>query len=71
MLPVSHLYAGLDSVLTSIVYYVWVNGTVTNKNTPTPTWMLAFGAGMLVIGLATYGYVSPGWAPRNPSADSD
>jgi sodium-dependent phosphate transporter len=38
------------------IYYVWRNGTVTPANTPTDTWMLAFGAAMLVIGLATYGY---------------
>lgn len=40
------------------IYYVWKNGTVTPANTETETWMLAFGAGMIVIGLATYGYVS-------------
>jgi len=40
----------------SAIYYVWSNGVVTPKNTPTPTWVLAFGAAMLVIGLATYGY---------------
>ncbi|WVQ99685.1 hypothetical protein IAU59_006824 [Kwoniella sp. CBS 9459] len=38
------------------IYYVWSNGTVTPKDTPTPTWILAFGGGMIVIGLATYGY---------------
>lgn len=40
----------------SAIYYVWSHGVVTPKDTPTPTWVLAFGAGMLVIGLATYGY---------------
>lgn len=38
------------------IYYVWSNGVVTPSNSPTPVWMLAFGAGMIVIGLATYGY---------------
>lgn len=38
------------------IYYVWSNGTVTPSNSPTPTWMLAFGGGMIVLGLATYGY---------------
>ncbi|KAK1927683.1 phosphate transporter [Papiliotrema laurentii] len=37
------------------VYYIWQNGTF-GKNTPTPTWILAFGGAMIVIGLATYGY---------------
>ncbi|BEJ16721.1 hypothetical protein CspHIS471_0601220 [Cutaneotrichosporon sp. HIS471] len=40
----------------SAVYYVWHNGVVTPKDTPTPTWVLAFGGAMIVIGLATYGY---------------
>ncbi|CAK9779351.1 putative Sodium:inorganic phosphate symporter [Cutaneotrichosporon oleaginosum] len=40
----------------SAIYYVWANGVVTPKNTPTPTWILAFGGAMIVIGLATYGY---------------
>jgi sodium-dependent phosphate transporter len=40
----------------SAIYYVWSNGVVTPKNTPTPTWILAFGGAMIVIGLATYGY---------------
>jgi sodium-dependent phosphate transporter len=38
------------------IYYVWSNGVVTPSNSPTPTWMLAFGGAMIVIGLATYGY---------------
>nr|XP_019046575.1 solute carrier family 20 (sodium-dependent phosphate transporter) [Kwoniella bestiolae CBS 10118]OCF25505.1 solute carrier family 20 (sodium-dependent phosphate transporter) [Kwoniella bestiolae CBS 10118] len=38
------------------VYYVWSHGQVTPKDTPTPTWILAFGGAMIVIGLATYGY---------------
>ncbi|WWD03280.1 hypothetical protein V865_001331 [Kwoniella europaea PYCC6329] len=38
------------------VYYVWSHGEVTPKDTPTPTWILAFGGAMIVIGLATYGY---------------
>ncbi|WWC69915.1 uncharacterized protein I206_103859 [Kwoniella pini CBS 10737] len=40
----------------SAIYYVWQNGKVTPSNTPTPTWILAFGGAMIVIGLATYGY---------------
>lgn len=40
----------------SAIYYVWSKGVVTPKDTPTPTWVLVFGAAMLVIGLATYGY---------------
>lgn len=38
------------------IYYVWSHGEVTPKNSPTPTWILAFGGAMIVIGLATYGY---------------
>jgi sodium-dependent phosphate transporter len=38
------------------IYYIWSEGVVTPKNTPTPTWILAFGGIMIVIGLATYGY---------------
>nr|XP_018262762.1 solute carrier family 20 (sodium-dependent phosphate transporter) [Kwoniella dejecticola CBS 10117]OBR84920.1 solute carrier family 20 (sodium-dependent phosphate transporter) [Kwoniella dejecticola CBS 10117] len=38
------------------IYYIWSNGEVTPKDTPTPTWILAFGGAMIVIGLATYGY---------------
>lgn len=38
------------------IYYIWSTSSVTPANTPTPTWILAFGAAMLVIGLATYGY---------------
>ncbi|WOO83047.1 Phosphate-repressible phosphate permease pho-4 [Vanrija pseudolonga] len=38
------------------VYYVWSEGVITPKDTPTPTWILAFGGIWIVIGLATYGY---------------
>lgn len=37
------------------IYYVWSEGVVTPKETPTPVWILAFGGAMIVIGLATYG----------------
>ncbi|WVR06787.1 hypothetical protein IAU60_003822 [Kwoniella sp. DSM 27419] len=40
----------------SAIYFVWKNGIVTPANTPTPTWILAFGGAMIVLGLATYGY---------------
>ncbi|WRT66649.1 uncharacterized protein IL334_003608 [Kwoniella shivajii] len=40
----------------SAIYYIWSNGVITPTNTPTPTWILAFGGIMIVIGLATYGY---------------
>jgi sodium-dependent phosphate transporter len=38
------------------IYYVWSTGENLGKNTPTPTWILVFGAVFIVIGLATYGY---------------
>jgi sodium-dependent phosphate transporter len=38
------------------IYQVWNTGRASSSSTPTPTWMLAFGAGMIVVGLATYGY---------------
>lgn len=40
----------------SAIYYIWSEGTHLGKDTPTPTWILAFGAVFIVIGLATYGY---------------
>jgi len=40
----------------SVIYHVWSSGTISGEKTPVPVWALAFGAGMLVIGLATYGY---------------
>ncbi|WOO85922.1 Phosphate-repressible phosphate permease pho-4 [Vanrija pseudolonga] len=40
----------------SAIYYIWSEGTHLGKDTPTPTWILAFGAIFIVIGLATYGY---------------
>lgn len=40
----------------SVIYHVWSTGELSGKETPVPVWTLAFGAGMLVIGLATYGY---------------
>lgn len=49
------------------IHYVWSNGFVTPSNTPTPVWILAYGGIMIVIGLATYGYVSaptPGSSQR-------
>lgn len=38
------------------IYWTWSEGVPLQKNTPTPTWILAFGGAMIVIGLATYGY---------------
>lgn len=38
------------------IYFIWNTGLPTNSSTETPVWMLAFGGGMIVIGLATYGY---------------
>ncbi|KAH6909782.1 sodium:inorganic phosphate symporter [Coprinopsis sp. MPI-PUGE-AT-0042] len=40
----------------SVIYHVWATGTLSGSSTPVPIWALAFGGGMLVIGLATYGY---------------
>ncbi|TXT04866.1 hypothetical protein VHUM_03949 [Vanrija humicola] len=40
----------------SAIYYIWSEGTHLGKDTPTPTWILVFGAAFIVIGLATYGY---------------
>ncbi|TFK26042.1 sodium:inorganic phosphate symporter [Coprinopsis marcescibilis] len=40
----------------SVIYHVWSTGTISGATTPVPIWTLAFGGGMLVIGLATYGY---------------
>ena len=40
----------------SVIYHVWSTGTLSGSSTPVPIWALAFGGGMLVIGLATYGY---------------
>ncbi|KAI0402653.1 phosphate transporter [Xylaria palmicola] len=37
------------------IYDIWRTGAVPSK-APVPTWILAFGAGALVIGLWTYGY---------------
>lgn len=38
------------------IYYIWSEGRPLSKDTPTPTWILVFGAVLIVIGLATYGY---------------
>ncbi len=40
----------------SAIYSTWSTGQSSRSNTETPVWILVFGAGMLVIGLATYGY---------------
>jgi sodium-dependent phosphate transporter len=40
----------------SVIYHVWSSGELSGSRTPVPVWALAFGAGMLVLGLATYGY---------------
>ncbi|KAI0195886.1 phosphate transporter [Astrocystis sublimbata] len=37
------------------IYEIWRSGEIPSK-APVPTWILAFGAGALVIGLWTYGY---------------
>ncbi|KAI1749234.1 phosphate transporter [Xylaria castorea] len=37
------------------IYEIWKTGAIPSQ-TPVPTWILAFGAGALVIGLWTYGY---------------
>jgi sodium-dependent phosphate transporter len=38
------------------IYSAWSTGQASTKNTPTPVWILVYGAVMIVIGLATYGY---------------
>jgi sodium-dependent phosphate transporter len=40
----------------SAIYFIWSEGRRLEKETPTPTWILAFGGAWIVIGLATYGY---------------
>ncbi|TFK20329.1 sodium:inorganic phosphate symporter [Coprinopsis marcescibilis] len=40
----------------SVIYHVWSTGTPSGSRTPVPIWALAFGGGMLVLGLALYGY---------------
>ncbi|KAJ2926674.1 hypothetical protein H1R20_g10430, partial [Candolleomyces eurysporus] len=40
----------------SVIFHVWHTGEISGSRTPVPIWALAFGGGMLVIGLATYGY---------------
>ncbi|TRM61011.1 phosphate transporter [Schizophyllum amplum] len=40
----------------STIYEVWRSGSYVGAKTPVPTWILAYGAVWLVIGLATYGY---------------
>ncbi|KAJ2914869.1 hypothetical protein MD484_g5535, partial [Candolleomyces efflorescens] len=40
----------------SVIFHVWHTGEISGSRTPVPVWALAFGGGMLVIGLATYGY---------------
>ncbi|KAL0579904.1 hypothetical protein V5O48_002075 [Marasmius crinis-equi] len=40
----------------SVIYHVWSTGTTAGGKSPVPVWTLVFGASMLVIGLATYGY---------------
>ncbi|KAF6766005.1 sodium:inorganic phosphate symporter [Ephemerocybe angulata] len=40
----------------SVIYHVWSSGELSGSKTPVPVWALVFGAGMLVVGLATYGY---------------
>ena len=37
------------------IYHIWSHGSF-GKDTPTPTWVLAYGGALIVIGLATYGY---------------
>ena len=37
------------------IYQVWETGTSASR-LPVPIWILAFGGGCIVIGLATYGY---------------
>ncbi|GAA6055408.1 hypothetical protein JCM3770_006976 [Rhodotorula araucariae] len=38
------------------IYHVWSQMELAGKKSPVPIWILAFGAVMIVIGLATYGY---------------
>ncbi|ESK89691.1 sodium:inorganic phosphate symporter [Moniliophthora roreri MCA 2997] len=40
----------------SVIYQVWSTGSSAASKSSTPIWALVFGAIMLVIGLATYGY---------------
>ncbi|PPR06919.1 hypothetical protein CVT24_011001 [Panaeolus cyanescens] len=40
----------------SVIYHTWSTGTVSGSSTKVHIWALAFGGGMLVLGLATYGY---------------
>ncbi|KAK4056307.1 hypothetical protein OIO90_002751 [Microbotryomycetes sp. JL221] len=38
------------------IYHVWSTGELAGKKSAVPIWILIFGAAMIVIGLATYGY---------------
>ncbi|KAK4049417.1 hypothetical protein OIV83_004150 [Microbotryomycetes sp. JL201] len=38
------------------IYHTWSTGEISGKKSEVPIWILVFGASMLVIGLATYGY---------------
>ncbi|GAA5836496.1 hypothetical protein JCM11251_007093 [Rhodosporidiobolus azoricus] len=40
----------------AVIYHTWSTGTLSEKKTPVPIWILAFGGAFIVIGLATYGY---------------
>ncbi|KAK7025997.1 hypothetical protein VNI00_015828 [Paramarasmius palmivorus] len=40
----------------SAIYQVWSTGETAGSKSSTPIWALVFGAAMLVLGLATYGY---------------
>jgi len=45
----------------AVIYHVWSTGTIAGSKAPVPVWALAFGGGMLVIGLATCAYISFYW----------
>ncbi|KAM0792852.1 hypothetical protein ACM66B_002616 [Microbotryomycetes sp. NB124-2] len=38
------------------IYHTWSTGEISGKKSEVPIWILVFGASMIVIGLATYGY---------------
>ncbi|ORY90849.1 sodium:inorganic phosphate symporter [Leucosporidium creatinivorum] len=38
------------------IYHIWSTGEFSTSKNPVPVWILVFGAVMIVIGLATYGY---------------
>lgn len=45
----------------SAIYDVWSSGQVSGKESPVRVWILAFGGGMIVFGLATCAYPLSFW----------